>query len=64
MVKAFEYCEYVGVSTVSTEEAIKNAFDTAKEKCAISWFEIVSFRGRPTPEGHLEYQVTVKFGCK
>lgn len=64
MTKAFEYCEFVGVSVVSVEEAVQNAVEAAKQKCAVSWFEIGSLRGRLTPEGSIEYQVTVKFGCK
>lgn len=62
--KAFEYCEYVGISTTSLEDAIKNAIDAAKQKCSIAWFEVTSYRGRITQEGTIEYQVTVKFGCK
>ena len=64
MAKAFEYCEYVGVSTVSIEDAVKNAVEAAKIKCAIAWFEVSSTRGRIANEGEIEYQVTVKFGCK
>ncbi len=64
MTTAFEYCEYVGVSTASVEEAVKNAVEAAKRKCNISWFEIGPVRGRLTQEGAVEYQVSVKFGCK
>lgn len=64
MTKAFEYCEYVGISTTGIEDAIGNAVESAKSKCSIAWFEVISTRGRITQENKIEYQVTVKFGCK
>lgn len=64
MAKAFQYTEFVGISTTSFEDAVKNAVEAAKAAHDISWFEIHSTRGRLTQEGAIEYQVTVKFGCK
>ncbi len=64
MSTAFEYIEIVGISSLSVEDAIKNAIAAAKVKHNISWFEVHSTRGRVTQEGAIEFQVTVKFGCK
>ena len=61
----FEYHEYVGISKESIEGAIKNALDTASKTKTVSWFEVQSIRGRKADStDSLEFQVTVKFGCK
>ncbi len=62
MAKSYVYREVVGISTTSIEEAIKNAVAAAGQD-AVSWFEVLATRGRVTPEGEYEYQVTVKCGC-
>lgn len=64
MLSVFQYYEYVGISTVGLEDAIKNALDAAQAKGTISWFEVNSVRGRITQDKAIEYQVTVKCGCK
>ncbi len=60
----FEYKEVVGISAVSIEEAIKKAVAAVAQTHKVGWFELVSLRGRPLEAGELEYQVTVKAGCK
>ncbi len=65
MTAAFEYLEVVGISTSSIEAAVKAAADQAAVTRKIAWFEIKSVRGRMIDgSGEVEYQVTVKFGCK
>lgn len=61
----FEYVEAVGISPVSIEDAIQKAVEGISKTRQISWFEVVSFRGRVLEApANLEYQVTVRFGCK
>lgn len=64
MSKTFEVIEVVGVSTVSLSEAIKTAILEANGDKKVSWFNVVEERGRVTPEGEIEYQVTLKVGRK
>jgi flavin-binding protein dodecin len=65
MTHAFEYSEYVGISTVSIEDAMKKAVEAVSATKKVAWFEVLSVRGRvAAPDGTLEYQVTLKFGCK
>lgn len=65
MTHAFEYCEFVGISTVSVEDAMKKAVEAVSATRKVAWFEVLSTRGRiASPDGTLEYQVTLKFGCK
>jgi flavin-binding protein dodecin len=65
MATTFEYVECVGVSTTSIEAAIQSAVTAIATTRKIAWFEVQSTRGRVVePGGEIEYQVTVKFGCK
>ncbi|MDH7515054.1 MAG: dodecin family protein [Bacteroidota bacterium] len=65
MTTAFEFVEVVGVSTKSVEDAVQNAVRHVSATRGVSWFEIVSIRGRIVePSRETEYQVTVKFGCR
>ncbi len=64
MASVFEYHEAVGISTVSFEDAVKQAVTAIAATRKIAWFEVLSTRGRVTDSNELEYQVTVKFGCK
>ena len=64
MAPVFEYHECVGISTASVEDAVKQAVTAVAATRKIAWFEILSTRGRVTDSGELEFQVTVKFGCK
>lgn len=60
----FEKKMIVGTSEVSISDAIQSAINTYSEKTKISWFEVVETRGRVTPEGEIEYQVTINIGYK
>jgi len=64
MATVFEYKEIVGVSTSSIEDAIKNGVAMVAAEATVAWFEILSIRGRLVDADTLEYQVTVKVGCK
>ncbi len=61
----FEYLTVVGVSTASIEDAIKQAITEVARTRSIGWFEVAEVRGRlKDTANELEYQVTVKCGCK
>lgn len=64
MSRTFEVVERVGISTVSVTEAIKTVVSEAHTERPVSWFNVVEERGRVTPEGVIEFQVTVKIGRK
>jgi flavin-binding protein dodecin len=64
MASSFEIIQRVGISTVSSSDAIKNAVKQANDEKKVGWFEVVEERGRVTQEGDIEYQVTVKIGRK
>ncbi|MGE5402417.1 MAG: dodecin family protein [Ignavibacteriales bacterium] len=64
MSKTFEIIEVVGISTESSSDAIKNVVLEANKVQPVAWFNVVEQRGRVTPEGKVEFQVTVKMGRK
>lgn len=64
MSNSFEIVTRVGISTISSSDAIKNVVKAAHGEKKVSWFEVLEERGRVTQEGDLEYQVTVKIGRK
>ena len=64
MASSFEIIERVGISSVSSSDAIKNAVNEANEEKKVGWFEVAEERGRITQEGEIEFQVTVKIGRK
>lgn len=64
MSNSFEIIERVGISNISSSDAINNAVKEAHEEKRVSWFEVQEERGRVTSEGELEFQVTVKIGRK
>lgn len=65
MATVFEYIEIVGTSTSSIEEAVRAAVESVGATRKVAWFEIANVRGRLVDAtGGIEYQVTVKFGCK
>ncbi len=64
MSKSFEIIERVGVSTISSSEAIKAVVKEANEQKRVGWFEVLEERGRVMDDGELEFQVTVKIGRK
>lgn len=64
MANSFEIIERVGISNISSSDAIKQVVQEAHEERRVSWFEVLEERGRVTGEGEIEYQVTVKIGRK
>lgn len=64
MSKVFEIIEVVGISTESISDAVRKAIEEINGKKQVSWFNICEERGRVTPEGTVEFQVTLKIGCK
>jgi flavin-binding protein dodecin len=64
MAKSFEIIERVGISTVSSTEAIKSAVLEANNERKVGWFEVSEVRGRVTQESQVEFQVTIKIGRK
>ena len=64
MSNSFEIIERVGISNVSSSDAIKKVVKEAHEESRVGWFEVQEERGRVTGEGEIEFQVTVKIGRK
>lgn len=64
MSKTFEIIELVGISTESSSDAVKNVIFEANKVSPVAWFEVVEERGRVTPDGKIEFQITVKVGRK
>ncbi len=64
MPSAFEYKEVVGISTENIEAAIKEGLDEAAKTHHVAWFEVLSMRGRVTDANEVEYQVSLKIGCR
>jgi len=64
MANSFEILERVGISSISSSDAIKQVVEEAHKEKNVSWFEVQEERGRVTNEGEIEYQVTVKIGRK
>lgn len=65
MATVFEYIEVVGTSQTSIEDAVQAAVDSVRAQRTIAWFEVANTRGRLLDaSGAVEYQVTVRFGCK
>ena len=64
MSKSFEIIERVGISNVSSSEAIKMAVKEANKEKKVGWFEVIEERGRMVSDEEIEFQVTVKIGRK
>ena len=64
MATTFEVVERVGISNVSSSDAIKAVVAQANEEKKVGWFEVIEERGRVTQEGEIEFQVKVKVGWK
>lgn len=61
----YKLLELVGSSTVSSDEAIRNAIDmAAKTVRRIDWFEVVSTRGHVVDGKIGHFQVTLKVGFR
>ena len=61
----YKLLELVGSSTSSTDDAIRNAIETAAETVRhIDWFEVVETRGHVADGKVAHYQVTLKVGFR
>lgn len=64
MPTAFEYKEVVGISTESIEAAIKEGLNEISRSAQVAWFEVISMRGRMVDAETVEFQVSIKVGCR
>lgn len=65
MERAYRMLEVVGVSTVSYEDATKQAIAAAaKAEEHLAWFEVIEQRGRISGTDVAEYQVKVRIGAR
>ena len=61
----YKLIELVGSSTTSTDEAIRNAIETAALTVRhLDWFEVVETRGHVVDGRIAHYQVTLKVGFR
>lgn len=61
----YKLIEVVGSSTVSTDDAIRNAIETAAKSIRlIDWFEVIETRGHIAEGKIAHFQVTVKLGFR
>jgi len=61
----YKYVELVGSSTTGTDDAIRNAIETASRTLRhIEWFEVMETRGHVVDGKVAHYQVTVKLGFR
>lgn len=61
----YKKVEVVGTSTVSVEEAIRNAVRRAHDSLRnLRWFEVSEIRGDISGAEVLHFQVTMKLGFK
>jgi flavin-binding protein dodecin len=57
----YKYVELVGSSTSGTDDAIRNAVETAAKTLRhLDWFEVIETRGHVADGKIAHYQVTVK----
>ena len=61
----FKLVELVGSSATSTDDAIRNAIETAaKTLRQIDWFEVIQTRGHVADGKVAHFQVTLKLGFR
>jgi hypothetical protein len=61
----YKLLELVGSSTTSTDDAIRNAIETAAKTVRhIDWFEVVETRGHVADGKVAHFQVTLKVGFR
>lgn len=61
----YKLVELVGSSTISTDDAIRNAIATASKTLRhIDWFEVVETRGHVADGNVAHFQVTLKVGFR
>jgi flavin-binding protein dodecin len=61
----YKLVEVVGSSTISTDDAIRNAVAAAAQSIRhIDWFEVVETRGHIADGKIAHFQVTIKLGFR
>lgn len=61
----YKLVEIVGTSTTSSDDAIRNAIETAAKTIRrIDWFEVTETRGHVANNKIDHYQVTLKIGFR
>ena len=61
----YKLVELVGSSTTSTDDAIRNAVETAAKTLRhIDWFEVLETRGHVADGKVAHFQVTLKLGFR
>lgn len=61
----YKIVELVGSSTTGTDDAIRNAVDTAAKTLRhVDWFEVVETRGHVADGKVAHFQVTLKLGFR
>jgi len=61
----YKLVELVGSSTASTDDAIRNAIETAAKTLRhIDWFEVIETRGHVADGKVAHFQVTLKVGFR
>lgn len=61
----YKLVELVGSSTTSTDDAIRNAIETAGETLRhLDWFEVTETRGHISDGKVAHFQVTLKVGFR
>jgi dodecin len=61
----YKLVEVVGSSTTGTDDAIRNAVETAAKTVRhLDWFEVVESRGHVADGKVAHYQVTLKVGFR
>jgi flavin-binding protein dodecin len=61
----YKLVELVGSSSVGTDEAIRNAVETAARTLRhIDWFQVIDTRGHVVDGKVVHYQVTLKLGFR
>lgn len=61
----YKIVELVGSSSVGTDDAIRNALETASRTLRhIDWFEVIGTRGHVVDGQVAHYQVTLKLGFR
>lgn len=61
----YKLLEVVGTSTTGTDDAIRNAIETAAKTVRnIDWFEVMETRGHVVNGKVAHFQVTVKIGFR
>lgn len=65
MSHTYKLTEVVGSSTISSDDAIRNAIATASLSLKnLGWFEVVEYRGHIEDGDVAHWQVTVKIGFR